>query len=52
VKTRIGIIMLVLGCLIAMSVYAAEEGAKETTVATVPSVEAVVAKGISLESAI
>ena len=49
-KTKISIVMLVLGCLIVMSVYAAEEGAKETTVATVPSVEAVIATGISLET--
>jgi len=50
VKTKISIVMLVLGCLIVMSVYAAEEGAKETTAATVPSVEAVIATGISLET--
>ncbi len=49
-KTRIGIVMLVLGCLVVMSVYAAEEGAKETTAATVPSVEAVVKPAVSLET--
>jgi FKBP-type peptidyl-prolyl cis-trans isomerase len=42
--------MLVLGCLVAMSVYAAEEGATETAVATAPSVEVGAAKSISLET--
>lgn len=42
--------MLVLGCLIAMSVYAAEEGAKETTTASTPSVVATAKKSISLET--
>jgi len=50
VKTRISIAMLVLGCLIAMSVYATDESAKETTVATAPSVEAVSENSISLET--
>ncbi len=49
-KTRIGIAMLVLGCLIAMSVYAAEEGAKETTAAAAPSVLAAAKKSVSLET--
>lgn len=49
-KTRIGIVMLVLGCLIVMSVYAAEEGTKETAVATGPKVEAVVKPAVSLET--
>lgn len=31
-KTRISVVMLVLGCLVAISVYAAEEAAKEQTV--------------------
>ena len=49
-KTRISIAMLVLACLAAMSVYAAEEGAKETAVATAPSVEVGAVKSISLET--
>lgn len=46
-KTRIGIIMLALGCLIAVSVYAAEEGAKE---ATVVSASPAAKNSISLET--
>ncbi len=49
-KTRIGIAMLVLGCLIAMSVYAAEEGAKETTAATAPSIVTAARKSVSLQT--
>ena len=49
-KTRIGIAMLVLGCLIAMSVYAAEEGAKETTTAAAPSVVAAAGNSVSLQT--
>ena len=49
-KTKISVAMLVLGCLIAMSVYAAEEGAKETMMATAPGVEVVAKESISLET--
>ncbi len=49
-KTRIGIAMLVLGCLIAMSVYAAEEGARETTTATAPNVVAAAGNSVSLQT--
>ena len=47
-KTRIGIVMLVLGCLVVMSVYAAEEGEKETT--TVAAAPTTVAPKVSLET--
>jgi FKBP-type peptidyl-prolyl cis-trans isomerase len=52
VKTRIGIAMLVLGCLVVMSVYAAEEGAKETATATAstPTVVTAAKKSVSLET--
>ena len=50
-KTRIGIVMLVLGCLVVMSVYAAEESAKETTVtASKPKVQTVVKPAVSLKT--
>ncbi len=47
-NTRIGIVTLVLGCLLVMSVYAAQEGAKEEVAAVKPAGEAAAEKGISL----
>ncbi len=49
-KTRIGIIMLVLGCLVVMSVYAAEEGATETAAVSAPPAVTATAKAVSLET--
>jgi len=50
VKTRIGILMLVLGCLIGMSVYAAEEGATETAAVSTPPAVTTPANAVSLET--
>jgi len=50
VKTRIGIMTLVLGCLLVMSVYAAQEGAKEEVAAVKPAGEAAAEKAVSLET--
>lgn len=50
VKTRIGIVMLVLGCLVVMSVYAADEGAKEEVAASAAPAPAEAKKAVSLES--
>lgn len=47
-KTRIGIVTLVLGCLLVMSVYAAQEGAKEGVAAVKPAGEAAAQKAVSL----
>ncbi len=47
-KTRIGIVTLVLGCLLVMSVYAAQEGVKEEVAAVKPAGEAAAEKAVSL----
>jgi len=50
VKTRVSILMLVLGCLIAITVYAAEEGTTETATTTAARVVKPVAKTVPLET--
>lgn len=47
-KTKISIVMLVLGCLVAVSVYAAEEGATETAAVSAPEVDVAAANPVSL----
>ena len=49
-KTRVSILMLVLGCLIAITVYAAEEGTTETATTTAARVVKPVAKTVPLET--
>ena len=49
-KTRIGILMLVLGCLIAISVYAAEEDNTVTSEVVTTTAAAVEAKTVPLET--
>jgi len=48
VKTRIGIMMVVLGCLIAISVYAAEESATQPVAAPEPAAAEIAADAVSL----
>ncbi|MGD8499967.1 MAG: FKBP-type peptidyl-prolyl cis-trans isomerase N-terminal domain-containing protein, partial [Phycisphaerales bacterium] len=49
-KTRISVLMLVLGCLLVMSVYAAQKGPKEEVAASRPAGEAIIQKAVSLKT--
>jgi FKBP-type peptidyl-prolyl cis-trans isomerase FklB len=50
VKTRIQIVMLVFGCLLVMSVYAAQEGSKEEVAVPPPAGEGVAKEASSLKT--
>lgn len=49
-KTRIGVVMLALGCLVAMSVYAAQKGSKEELAVPRPADEATARKAALLKT--